>query len=146
MNINKFSSKAQCALNTNSVYLGFMRAYNIPILPKKIEIVYSNIYVRILRFIGGVCLLLILTNKHLLLPIYFHNFIIVVGAIQSIQILVIFIIKAFYGLYVLIYKTKDFEVKINKPQHAVPFHPILPFFKDEKSQRKEKKGKDQNNH
>ena len=88
-----------------------MKAYNVPILPKKIENIYSNIYVRILRFIGGVCLLLILTNKHLLLPVYLHKLIIIIGAIQSVQILIIFTIKVVYGFYTLICKTKDFDVK-----------------------------------
>ena len=99
------------AVSKSSVYLGFVKAYNIPTLPKKLEIIYSNIYVRILRFIGGFCLLLILTNNHLSLPNCLHKLIIVVGAIQSIQILTIFIVKIIYGLYTLIYKSKDFEVK-----------------------------------
>lgn len=108
-------------IDKNSFYLGFMRAYNVPMLPKKIEVIYSNIYVRVLRFIGGVCLLLVLTNKHLLLPIYLHKFIIVVGAIQSIQILLIFIIKIIYGLYTLIYKSKDFEIR-NSPLNQYATH------------------------
>ena len=108
-------------ISKNSFYLGFMGAYNVPMLPKKIEVIYSNIYVRILRFIGGVCLLLVLTNKHLLLPIYLHKLIIVVGAIQSIQILLIFIIKIIYGLYTLIYKPKDFEIR-NSPLNQYATH------------------------
>ena len=98
-------------LKNTTIYLGFMKAYSVPMLPKKIEYIYSNIYVRILRFIGGVCLLLVLTNTYLLLPIYLHKIIIVVGAIQSIQILIIFTIKIIYGLYTLIYKSKEFEIK-----------------------------------
>ena len=98
-----------------------MKAYSVPMLPKKIEYIYSNIYVRILRFIGGVCLLLVLTNKYLLLPIYLHKIIIVVGAIQSIQILIIFIIKIIYGLYTLMYKSKDFEVR-NSPLNHYATH------------------------
>ena len=47
----------------------------MPMLPKKIENVYSNIYIRILRFIGGLCLLLALTKNYLLLPIFLHKII-----------------------------------------------------------------------
>lgn len=122
MNINKiFNRYILSKIDKISFYLGFMKAYNVPILPKKIESVYSNIYVRILRFIGGVCLLLILTNKHLLLPIYLHKVIIVVGAIQSVQILIVFIIKVIYGLYTLLYKPKDFEVR-NSPLNQYATH------------------------
>ena len=121
MNINFFNKYVLSKIDKNSFYLGFMKAYNVPILPKKIENIYSNIYVRVLRFIGGVCLLLILTNKHLLLPVYLHKLIIVVGAIQSIQILIIFIIKIIYGLYTLMYKSKDFEVR-NSPLNHYATH------------------------
>ena len=121
MNIKFFNKYVLSKIDKNSFYLGFMKAYNVPILPKKIENIYSNIYVRVLRFIGGVCLLLILTNKHLLLPVYLHKLIIVVGAIQSIQILIIFIIKIIYGLYTLMYKSKDFEVR-NSPLNHYATH------------------------
>ena len=111
MNIKFFNKYVLSKIDKNSFYLGFMKAYSVPILPKKIENIYSNIYVRVLRFIGGVCLLLVLTNTYLLLPIYLHKIIIVVGAIQSIQILIIFTIKIIYGLYTLIYKSKEFEIR-----------------------------------
>lgn len=118
---NFFNKYVLSKIDKNSFYLGFMRAYNVPMLPKKIENMYSNIYVRILRFIGGICLLLVLTNKHLLLPIYLHKLIIVIGAIQSIQILIIFFIKIIYGLYTIIYKPKEFEIR-NSPLNQYASH------------------------
>ena len=41
---------------------------------------------------------------------YLHIIIITLGCLQSIQIMVIFLIKIIYGIYILIYKTNEFEV------------------------------------
>ena len=57
-------------LNTNSLYLGVKKGYNISILPEKIEKIYSLIFVRILRVIGGISFLLVLTSKYLMFPFY----------------------------------------------------------------------------
>ena len=57
-------------LNTNYLYLGFKKGYNLSILPEKIEKIYSLIFVRILRVIGGISFLLVLTSKYLMFPFY----------------------------------------------------------------------------
>ena len=54
-------------LNTNSLYLGVKKGYNISILPEKIS---QGICVRILRVIGGISFLLVLTSKYLMFPFY----------------------------------------------------------------------------
>ena len=77
-------------LNTNSLYLGVKKGYNISILPEKIS---QGICVRILRVIGGINLLLILTTKYLMFPLYLQKVILILGIIQSLQMLIIFIIK-----------------------------------------------------
>nr|YP_010697893.1 hypothetical protein P1Q19_mgp05 [Fuscoporia viticola]WCF76854.1 hypothetical protein [Fuscoporia viticola] len=118
---NLFNQYILSKIDKNSFYLGFMKAYHVPVLPKKIDLIYSNIYIRILRFIGGICLLLTLTNSHLSLPIYLHIYIAIIGAIQSIQIVLMFIIKFIYGLYTLIYKPKEFEVR-NSPLNHFALH------------------------
>jgi len=46
-------------------YTGVMKGYKVPTLPTKIELILNNTYIRILRFIGGLCLLIILTSSHL---------------------------------------------------------------------------------
>ena len=97
-------------IDKNSIILGVKKGYNVPLLPKKIEIIYSNIYSRILRFIGGFCMLIALTKYYLLLPLFFHKWIIILGLIQAVQIIVILTIKIVYGIYILKYKPKKFEV------------------------------------
>ena len=98
-------------IDKKSIVLGIKKGYNIPLLPANIEIIYSNIYSRILRFIGGFCLLLALTKFYLFLPTFSHKIIIILGAIQSVQIILILTIKIVYGIYVLKYKSKEFEIR-----------------------------------
>jgi len=98
----------------NSIYLGFIRAYSIPTLPAKVVLFYSHIFVRILRFIGGLSCVLVLTKTHLLLPAFLHLFLSILASIQMTQIIIILIIKIFFGLYTIIYKKEKFEI-INSP-------------------------------
>jgi hypothetical protein len=116
--INKkvFSLKTwfQLKWGKNSIYLGFIRAYNIPTLPAKVELIYSHIFVRILRFIGGLSFLLVVTKIHLILPAFLHLFLSIIASLQITQIIIILIIKIFYGLYTIIYKKEKFEIR-NSP-------------------------------
>jgi hypothetical protein len=98
----------------NSFYLGFIRAYSIPTLPAKVELFYSHIFVRILRFIGGLSFLLVVTKLSLILPGFLHLFLAILASIQITQIILILIIKFFYGIYTLIYKKEKFEIR-NSP-------------------------------
>jgi len=98
----------------NSFYLGFIRAYSIPTLPAKVELFYSHIFVRILRFIGGLSFLLVVTKLSLFLPRFLHLVLAILASIQITQIILILIIKFFYGIYTLIYKKEKFEVR-NSP-------------------------------
>src|SRR5215813_8719992 len=100
--------------DSHSIFLAIKKANSVSLLPKKIEILYQNIFVRIFRFIGGICLLIVLTSYYLKIPVYLHNPIIIIGFLQSVQIFIIFIIKICYGFYTLKYKKKEFEVR-NSP-------------------------------
>lgn len=102
------------SIRLRDISLGLKKGYNIPTLPHNLENLYSNIYIRIFRVIGGLCLLLVLTSNYSLFPVYLHTLIFFLGFIQSIQIVIIFIIKAIYASYTLIFKSKDFEVR-NSP-------------------------------
>jgi len=98
----------------NSFYLGFIRAYSIPTLPAKVEQIYSHIFVRIFRFIGGLSFLLVVTNTYLILPGFLHLFLAILASIQITQIIIILIIKFFYGLYIIVFKKEKFEIR-NSP-------------------------------
>ena len=87
-----FSSKLSFIRN-NSIYLGVVKGMTVPLLPKRIDSIYNHIFVRILRFIGGVCLISNLTNFTFIFPRELQFIVIILGLLQSIQILFISIIK-----------------------------------------------------
>jgi hypothetical protein len=98
----------------HSIFLGFIRAYNIPTLPATVELFYSHIFVRIGRFIGGLSFVLIVTKLYLVLPGFLHLFLAILASIQITQIIIILIIKILFGLYTLFFKSEKFEIR-NSP-------------------------------
>ena len=101
-------------INFNSILLGFKKGISVSILPPKLDKLYNHIFIRIIRFIGGLCLLFVLINKHLLLlnlPISIYTIISIIGLLQALQIICIFIIKTIYGIYTLIKKPEVFDVR-----------------------------------
>ena len=113
-------------LNKKSFFIGIKKGYSLNLLPSQINCVYNHLYFRIVRFIGGVSLILLLTKNHLLFPVYVQTIITILGVLQSIQILIIFTIKFIYGIYTLRYNKKVFEVR-NSPldQYATHIARIL---------------------
>jgi hypothetical protein len=107
-------SPPKAKLDRKSIILGLKKGFSISLLPKKIEVFYQHIYIRILRFIGGLCLLIALTSNYLLFPVFLQTPILIIGFLQSVQIIIIFIIKICYGFYTLKYRKKEFEVR-NSP-------------------------------
>ena len=101
-------------IQKNSTYLGIKKGLSMSLLPAKVEKFYSNIFIRILRFIGGISFLIVISKIYLNLPENLHLFIIIIASIQITQIIIILIIKIFYGIYTLIYKKDKFEVR-NSP-------------------------------
>lgn len=91
-----------------------MRAYSVPTLPNSVEKYYNNTFIRIFRFIGGLTVVLILTNFYLYLPKILHLFCAIVASIHVTQVTIIFIVKTFYSLHTLICKREKFQVR-NSP-------------------------------
>ena len=83
-------------------------------LPPKVNSFHNHIFTRIFRFIGGLCLILVLSHKYLVLPGFLHWPIIILGFLQSIQMIIFYVIRAIYALYILIYRRDLFEVR-NSP-------------------------------
>lgn len=112
----KFSSETK-----NSIILGFKKAYSISLLPPKIEKFYSNIYVRILRVIGGICFLLTITKYFVLFPDFLHLFIFIFAIFQGVQIFILYLIKFCYGIYIIMYRPELYEVR-NSPLNFMATH------------------------
>ena len=96
-----------------SIYLGFQKANSIPLLPKTIEKIYSLFFIRVLRFIGGLCLLLAISKTYTYFPEYIHILILILGILQSVQMTIILFINVVYGVYIVIFKPELFEVRIS---------------------------------
>ena len=107
----------------HNVLLAFKKAYSISLLPKRVEVLYSSLYMRIFRVLGGVCLVLVLTGKYSLFEEEVHILIFIPALIQSFLIILMGIIKFFYGLYIIIKKPSVFEVR-NSPLNPFSSHLI----------------------
>lgn len=98
-------------LDRSSFVKGIKKGYSVSTLPVKLEKFYNHIFIRILRVIGGICFVILVTKLYLNLPENLHLIIIIISAIQITQIIIILIIKIFYGIYKLLYKKEEFEVR-----------------------------------
>lgn len=101
-------------IKKNSFYLGFERAYNVPLLPDKYSEFLNHVFTRIFRVIGGVCYILYITKFYLQFPSFLHKIILLLGILQIMQIIITMNIKLIYGVYTLIKKPGKFEVR-NSP-------------------------------
>jgi hypothetical protein len=108
-------------IKKNSFYKGILKGFNIPLLPDKISNIYNYIFVRILRVIGGICLILVLSKFYLQFPNYLGKIILLLSVVQTTQILIISLIKIIYGIYNLIKNPKLFEVR-NSPINTFATH------------------------
>jgi hypothetical protein len=86
----------------------------MPLLPNTVQSFLSNIYVRILRFIGGLCVLLVFTKTYLIFPNFLRWIILILSLLQMMQMFIIIIIKVIYSIYTLIFNKHKFEVR-NSP-------------------------------
>lgn len=114
-------SKIFCHSTWNSIKLGIRKGLEIPTLPLKLRKFYDHILIRVLRFIGGFCLILNLTKFYLSFPEILRYIILIMSAIQITQILIITAIKIIYTSYKLIYKPEEFEVR-NSPLNLLQTH------------------------
>jgi hypothetical protein len=101
--------------NKNSIIRGLKKGLIMETLPYNIRNFLELPIIRILRVIGGLCVLfsLLIINKYIIinLPIFILHLINIIAIFQLIQIVVISIIKIIYGLNKLITQPKEFEIK-----------------------------------
>ena len=114
-NKNFFSNKR------HDIYLGFKKAYSISLLPLKVELFHSHYLTRIFRVLGGLSIGLVLTGKYELFPKTAHIVIFILSLMHAIFIIIIFCIKAIYGLYIIIKRPDIFEVR-NSPLNNFASH------------------------
>nr|UEV87038.1 hypothetical protein [Grifola frondosa] len=114
----------------NYFFKGIYKAYNMSLLPDNIIKIYAHPIIRILRIIGDLSALLVITKKHLLFNFPLDSILIVLALLQFFQIVLISIIKIIYGIKKLLKNPKDFEV-CNSPlnQYATDIAKLAYFWK-----------------
>lgn len=113
-NLQNFKTNFKNKLDRSSFVKGIKKGYSVSTLPVKLDKFYNHIFIRILRVIGGICFVMVVTKLYLNLPENLHLIITIISAIQITQIIIILIIKIFYGIYKLLFKKEEFEVR-NSP-------------------------------
>lgn len=77
---------------------GIIIAYSIPLSPDIVSKVYNDVIIKILRVIGGFCVLLVLSNKYTVLFFPFIWIVLIFAVIQIVQIIIMSIVKIIYGI------------------------------------------------
>lgn len=98
-----------------SIKKGVIKGYNVKSLPDNINKFINNTYIRILRVIGGISVILALSKQYLELPLVIQNVVLSLALLQFIQITVISLIKTIYLIKKLIYNPEEFEVRKPHP-------------------------------
>lgn len=80
---------------------GLKHGWNTPVLPSKVIAFNNNPLVRIFRVIGGLSVLIVLLNKHLLLWLPLEYATLLIAFIHISYFVVINLTKVFYGIYKL---------------------------------------------
>lgn len=101
-------------INWTSIKKGFIKGFNMPLLPDSISKIYNLPLIRILRVIGGISAVLVLSKNYIYLPDILHWPVLILGLLQLIQMTVISMIKIVYAIRKLIKNPEEFEVR-NSP-------------------------------
>ena len=95
----------------NSIIIGIKKGLNIDTLPIKVRNFIDKPIVRLLRVIGGICLLMVLYNSYNAFYLPLNYFILVMGVGHAFFFVIITFIKSFYSLHKIIFKKEEFEVR-----------------------------------
>ena len=98
-------------MEKNPIFRGLKKGYDTEVLPPIVIGFLKKPVIRILRVIGGVCVILALFNKTFLLSYPYDIIVSCLAILLMIQITVISVIKFFYILYLFIFRPTDFEVR-----------------------------------
>lgn len=86
---------------SSRIWTGIKLGWNTPILPEKVLNLHSHPFVRVFRVIGGISIITVLSNKHLLLFLPFKYIVLFLALLHFIYIFCINVIKLWYGFKVL---------------------------------------------
>ena len=93
---------------------GLLIGIRIQPLPTKLYNIYNHIFFRILRVIGGLSAVLVLSKNHLILPLVLKNIVLILGLFQFIQMTIFSFLKSVYLFKKIKNNPEEFEVR-NSP-------------------------------
>ena len=103
----------------NDTYIGIERGWSVDTLPYSVRSFLNEPFIRIFRVIGGICLLLVLSDAvrsgYFIFPLKVVIYIFAI--LQILQIFVILLIKSIYGLKTIIRNKKVFDIR-NSPHQT----------------------------
>ncbi|KAI9070158.1 hypothetical protein FKP32DRAFT_1557005, partial [Trametes sanguinea] len=99
----------------------FKKVYADSLLPQSLDTKYNHILVRILRVIGGISVLLVLSHTYTKFSSPLDTIILYLAMLQTTQIFIISMIKFINGIYTLVFKPKFFEIR-NSPLRRNMIH------------------------
>lgn len=92
--------------------IGLKVGWNIPMLPEKVANLHNHPFIRIFRVIGGISIITVLSNRHLLLFLPLKFIVLFLALFHFIYIFFISVVKLWYGFKVL--RSDKLDVK-NSP-------------------------------
>ena len=110
----KLFNNLKLSLIKTDFYKGAHRVWVIPKMPVSIYKIHNHIFVRILRFCGGIAFLIMVTNIYSDFPFLIKFFINILAFLLMVWIVFISLVKFFFGVYVLMYHRDWLEVR-NSP-------------------------------
>ena len=93
-----------------SFFKGIAKGWSIDLLPPKIALLYRGFYNRIFRVVGGIFTLLTLYQFKFGI-VYIDYFILYFSLVFLLQLIIIYLIRLVYGLYLILFKPEIFEVR-----------------------------------
>jgi len=108
MNTKNIKNNPSLILN---IKLAYFKTKNIPNLPPLISNLYSHIFIRVFRVIGGISFILVASGYFLYFHESLHLLITIIASIQVTLVLIVTIIRIIYSMYRLFYCPNDFEIR-----------------------------------
>ena len=107
--------------NKKDFLIALKKVYRVSLLPTSIDKLYNHLFVRVLRFTGGICLFLVFSHNYVKLGTPFNTVVLILATFQVIQMTCVSLIKGVNGFYNLLYKPETFEIR-NQPLNRLGGH------------------------
>lgn len=106
----------------HNIFLGLKKAWDLPKLPVVLLKYYNSLIIKTLRFLGGICFLLLISKISTQFPLNIKWCVDILGLVHILHMLIFTIIKIGYVFYIVKYKPELLNVynsPLNKASSGV---------------------------